>query len=910
MEKVPKERPVTDRDYYSCPCVQKPSPHKNCKITCHMGELEVQRWIAEEQLKKGKPLLPPLVDKKESPYEKCEVLYGGGIPQMRTLLADDEDCAKGVVGCQCELGREKLLTAPPYKLLPSSDDAMNRYPTAPCLPRDSDTHKCPTRHIHITFKSPMHPNEVFRKVFPSNTPVKYVKRKLAKLLSVPNSNLLFTKNRTVLKETSLLKDLKADSAGNLLIDVFTKNSDDFSLSSIPKESYITDLVVASMPSKKTIPFIAIKFRVRNQNTTFTRSYHSIMKIHEIKKNLASLFQVDYENVILIRGDQPLKDRMAVLDLDYDKYGICELELLMKYNEKLNFEKLYKENPVNDVLSVLVPFGDTVKHVNVEIFNDPMKKPYLGGYKNKKTGQIFHHAYTQTPQKPERLPPEKKNCRDTQTAEEREKLYDTPYSRATQMSCPQAYIPNVTDRVVVPKPYETYDEMIKRLNHNYYATVIQRAFRHHQFRQKVARWLAVCMERIERMKEEDRLEQESIAKRLRKNLISHTFPRTREDFDQLYAMVDHWKHAEITRISQLHAKGPKIAEFTLLLDKEVELLRTIEDYRVQVKEDNRKLREKRFLEELSKPITWYGRSGQIVQMETVETQKAGKLKELYYAFIREDMEVNERIELLVDMKFALQEFRHPLAEEIIGLLDRECDLLVRRCNDRELEFLRRRITAAFFQLIKTSELNSQVTKRKEYKDYKEMQDGKLYLCEMCYQVKHHKEFQLHSMLKGFYVCQSCSWKDVHERFWIDMTPYKFILRAVQRDERRRKCWGSLAFVMQEKDIFYIVEKLWHSHSAISECSDITELRLCRWHVDRDWSPWNCFLITVQEMKSHLKLEKPEEVYDDELLQKVAIKHSLAKATFEQLISVNKRYTESGDWHSVRAPAHKRVDAVEL
>lgn len=374
-------------------------------------------------------------------------------------------------------------------------------------------------------------------------------------------------------------------------------------------------------------------------------------------------------------------------------------------------------------------------------------------------------------------------------------------------------------------------------------------------------------------------------------------------------VDRWKHAEIARISQLHAKGPKIAEFTLLLDKEVELLRCIEDYRVQVKEDSRKLKEKRFLEELSKPIAWYGRDGKIVQMETIEIQKARKLKELYNSIIREGLEVKDRIELLVDLKFALQEFRHPLAEEIITLLDRECDLLVRRCNAHQLEFLRRRITAALIQLIKTSELNSHVTKLKDIRDFKKMEDGNLYLCEMCHQVKQYEEFPLDTLMSGFFVCKSCSWKDVQERLWIDMTPYKFILRAVQRDERRRKCWGSLAFVLQEKDVFYIVEKLWHSHSAISECSDITELRLCRWHVDQDWSPWNCFLVTVQEMKAHLKLENPEQVYDEELLQKIRTKHNLAKATFEQLLSVNRRFTQAGDWQGVRAPVTARVDAVD-
>ncbi|XP_045449335.1 IQ and ubiquitin-like domain-containing protein [Melitaea cinxia] len=825
-------------------------------------------------------------------------------------IAPNPDCVKGAVACQCELGREKLLTAPPYKrsTITVDDEAKSRLQTAPCA-RDLEQYKCPVSHILVHFKSPLRPAEEFNKVFPSNTPLKLVKRKLAKLLSVSNNNLILTKNRNVLKETSLLSELKTDTLGNLVIDVFTKDSEEFSLASIPKESYVHELIQSMMPKKKTMPFIAIKFRIRNQNGAFTRSYHSIMKVHEVKNNLAGVFQVDPDNLVLLREDRPLKDRMALLDLDYDKYGIVEVELLTKNNEKLNLDKLYKEMPVNDVLTVMVPFGSTLKHINVEIFSELMKKPFLGGYRNVHTGKIYHHAYTQTPQKPEKLPPENKNCRDTQTAEMREKIYDTSYSRATQMTTVHAYIPNVTDRIIVPKPYETYDEMIARLNHKHYASIIQRAFRHHQFRQKVKKWLKLCMERIAKMEEERRLEREAIERRLKKDLITKTFPRTREDFDQLYAMVDRWKHAEIARISQLHSKGPRIAEFTLLLDKEVELLRCIEGYRVKVKEDNKKIKEKQFLEEISKPIAWYGRDGKLITMETVEIQKARKLNELYNTFLREDLESKDRIELLVNMKFALQDFHHPLAEEIITLLDRECDLLVRRCNDYQLEFLRRRVAACVFQLIKTSELNSEVTKCKEIRDYRKMENDRLHFCEMCHQVKLHTDFPLNAKMSGFLVCTSCSWKDVSERCWIDMTPYKFILRTVQRDERRRKCWGSLAFVLQEKDIFFIVEKLWHSRSAISECSDMIELRLCRWHVNEDWSPWNCFLITVQEMKAHLKLENPELVYDEELVQKVRNKHKLAKANFEQLLSVNKRFTESGDWNGVRAPAVARVDAVD-
>lgn len=300
-------------------------------------------------------------------------------------IAPNPESARGVVACQCELGREKLLTAPPYKTIPSGDETKTRYQTAPCA-REAEQLICPMSHILVTFKSPLNPNEMFSKVFPAATAVKFVKRKLAKLLSVSNSNLILTKNRNVLKDTSLLSQLKADPLGTLTIDVFTKDSEEFALSSIPKESYVHELLHAVLPKKKNnVPFIAIKFRVRNQNSTFTRSYHSIIKIHEIKKNLGGLFQVDPNNLVMLRGEHPLKDRMALMDIDYDKYGIAEVELLTKNNETLNLDKLYKENPVNDVLSVTVPFGTTLKQINVEIFSEPMRKPFLGGYRNVYTG---------------------------------------------------------------------------------------------------------------------------------------------------------------------------------------------------------------------------------------------------------------------------------------------------------------------------------------------------------------------------------------------------------------------------------------------------------------------------------------------------------------------------------------------
>lgn len=51
----------------------------------------------------------------------------------------------------------------------------------------------------------------------------------------------------------------------------------------------------------------------------------------------------------------------------------------------------------------------------------------------------------------------------------------------------------------------------------------------------------------------------------------------------------------------------------------------------------------------------------------------------------------------------------------------------------------------------------------------------------------------------------------------------ILRAIQREERRRRCNGSFAFVMQMEDIRYLMLQVWHSHSILSKIDDIKRLR---------------------------------------------------------------------------------------
>lgn len=58
--------------------------------------------------------------------------------------------------------------------------------------------------------------------------------------------------------------------------------------------------------------------------------------------------------------------------------------------------------------------------------------------------------------------------------------------------------------------------------------------------------------------------------------------------------------------------------------------------------------------------------------------------------------------------------------------------------------------------------------------------------------------------------------------------------------------------------YLVEVLWASRSALHASSDLYDLVFVRWERQRDWSPWNCILLSKEEATAHLEVEDVHEV----------------------------------------------------
>lgn len=95
----------------------------------------------------------------------------------------------------------------------------------------------------------------------------------------------------------------------------------------------------------------------------------------------------------------------------------------------------------------------------------MKKTFLGGYRNTKSGAIYHHATMQTLPKgcsPHELEvAANKRSRDTQTYQSKSEKIQTSCDTSTQMTKPGLYVSEIHDRRITPRSYETSDEVMER-----------------------------------------------------------------------------------------------------------------------------------------------------------------------------------------------------------------------------------------------------------------------------------------------------------------------------------------------------------------------------------------------------------------------------------------------------------------
>ncbi|XP_047103503.1 IQ and ubiquitin-like domain-containing protein [Schistocerca piceifrons] len=628
--------------------------------------------------------------------------------------------------------------------------------------------------------------------------------------------------------------------------------------------------------------VTVKF-VMAAGEVLTQAYDISLSVEEIKRNLSSLFRVPTQVIQLsVQGDI-LDDNIVLSELGVEPFGSIEIDLQSTdINYQLSTEGLYQEYPVSDVITVRVETGEQeYRDVIVEIENRCTRKPFIGGYRHKGTGVEYHHAFSQTQPIQRDLSQEERMQRETQTVYYCDKNTGmTIAEKYTQIRQQDYFIPCIHDRIIVPRKYISAQDRMQMEAFEDKVVTIQRYIRGWLARRKTSQIKENLKHCIDWETKEIQIQEEERESHLKHNAQRMTFPKTRADFNMLYNMVERWRKSEVMRIlATTTREAPKRVEFCSLLEKEIQLLSSIENHRIAIKEEALHKRELEIINKCSEPITWRGYKGLIISMDTIRTQRAREMRDLYLALSQHDGSNEERAELLESLKYALRGYNCKITKEIRDLLNQECDLISLGLKKSDLDGLRKRIKKLFLEFMKAPEFNPAVTKEIEISKTKNM-----FYCERCCKLLPYLEFSPNSRMKSLKQCSSCMWIQNVAVSRTDYGPYSYIMQAVRREEQKRKCFSSVAFIMQEQDFYYLVMNIWHGHSAISESRDINTLRLPRWNIKEDWSPWNCILLTDNETKAHINLENINQTYVPEFIEQVEHKHMLAKRRFDRLAKI--------------------------
>ncbi|XP_006727889.1 IQ and ubiquitin-like domain-containing protein [Leptonychotes weddellii] len=566
----------------------------------------------------------------------------------------------------------------------------------------------------------------------------------------------------------------------------------------------------------------------------------------LKDHFSYLLKIP-SNVLQIRySGMILKNNEILLQHGVKPQDIVQVEIFSTDPDLFPIKRIHGLNDASQIITVRVQTGITkYQEVAVEIIKSDFHKPFLGGFRHKITGIEYHNAGTQTV--PKKIP-EKDNvfCRDTQTVFQRKKLQQTTNTTSTQMTKIGVYVSNMTDKLITPGKYFSAAEYhAQRLQ----AVIVLQTY----YRQWHAKVVVENLKRQKMLRLKWEAEEELRKVREKEEWIKLDYyrrhnPQTKEDFELLYNALELWQQEEFARINQSFTGAERKAALCELLEKETQIIASI------------------------------GRHRYIAYIANREA--------LIQAFLDKEHECK-------------------LTQEILELIDREVDLMMRGVKHHNLEGLRKRIATLFSHYIKTPLFNPEVARHLKVpqdplKFYK-----KIYFCHGCQLYLPSTEFAVSSTLHRIYRCRHCINLDNETRQRESFLKYKCLLQRLYYSEADYEDDSKIAFLMQLQDIQYLVENIWASQSVLSAWKDLNDLVMVRWDKSLEWSPWNCILLTKDEGVAHLKLTSIEEGYEPLFIHKIKHKHILAKNYFSQIPALASFVLDDGEIDEIRKKYHSET-----
>eukprot|EP01147_Barroeca_monosierra_P009472 gene9472-1714_t len=570
------------------------------------------------------------------------------------------------------------------------------------------------------------------------------------------------------------------------------------------------------------------------------------------------------------------------------------------------------------------FEGKERTVRVAILSSCTKKPFLGGYRNKKTTIEYHNASTQTPRR-YRIHKTERFTRTTQTSTARTHpkfATQTTVNTATQMTKEGIHITSQMDRILSPKPYITAAETFERKLAA--VIVIQKFYR----RWKAARFVKSL--RIARQKfyewvaEKDAARQEFDRMLHEREIDRRTNPRTAQDFDLLYnrlhrknslllnwlniryrhnlkpltdslefyvrlalcnqlhltlSAVTEWYEGELAKIPLLPEQEQPKARLVLLQEE----TKSVTHLKQLAVSNNHETEVQRFLDKTCSGRSWINKEyGKKVHLETPESKIACELRDIYNLIKIPDLDVDERLDALLQLKEAVEKHPGKLTREILELIQREADLLGRHTRVTALEGLRNRILHLFLEFIETPEYNPEAGRYMEVHQDKEFFKHNLVRCAGSQKFYTTSKFEVSPEKRtGLGKSKAVLAVENHALYCEDNAVYKQMLNRIRKIEAGYSGLSQCMLLISVRDLKYIIETIWGGKSCLSEDTNLNKLTLCRWDKRKELTPWNCILLSNEEVPAHEYLEDPESSYGPEFVARVRQKHIRAKQHFHTL-----------------------------
>ncbi|XP_040584455.1 IQ and ubiquitin-like domain-containing protein [Mesocricetus auratus] len=616
----------------------------------------------------------------------------------------------------------------------------------------------------------------------------------------------------------------------------------------------------------------------------------------LKEHFAYLLRVPHYVLQITHTGIIVGNNESLVQYGVKPQEIVQVEIFSTHPDQYPIRRIEGLSEGSHIITVTIQTGtECYEEVAVEIVKSDFHKPFLGGFRHKITGVEYHNAGTQTV--PRKIP-HKPNlfCRDTQTVFERKKMQQTINTTSTQMNKIGVYVSNMTDKLLKPGKYFTAAEFhAQRLNA---VIVIQTRYRQWHAKRYVE---SLRQQKKRRLEWEEEQELKKIREKeewIQMDYYRRHNPKTSEDFELLYNALELWRQEEVAQINQYLAKAERKAALCELLEKEIQIISSIGRQRYVARMERQEAAIQCFLDKCSAPKVWRRPDGNTIEMDTQFTIRARELQSIYSCIMLKDLSQDERLDILLTLKHTVKEHECKLTQEILELIDREVDLMMRGVKPHNLEGLRKRITTLFFHYIKTPLFNPEVARYlKVPQDPLKFYD-KIYFCHSCQLYLPSVEFSVSPTSRRVYRCRHCVHLENETEKRESFLKYKCLLQRLYYSEVEYGDDSQIAFLMQLQDIKYLTENIWASQSILSAWDDLNDLVMVRWDKKMEWSPWNCILLTKDEAVAHLKLQSIEQGYERLFIHKIKHKHILAKNYFSQIPMLASLILEDGDIEEIR------------